>query len=94
METQFGGQLIPLGFDRLKVVEWLQALIQLHDPTICKKIVELEFPKFLIKMMTLHEMNSFLHLKVFNVFQEAITCGMSDLIRAVFLAYFNQYESL
>jgi hypothetical protein len=83
METQFGGQIVPLGFDRLKVVEWLQALIQLRDLAICKKIVELEFPQLLIKMMALHDMNSFLHLRVFNVFNEALASSVDEYIRAV-----------
>jgi hypothetical protein len=90
LEAQFGGQVTPLGFDRLKVVEWLHALIQLRDPAICKKIVELEFPQLLLKMMTIHDMNSFLHLRIFNVFNEAITGAADDYVRAVFLPSFGR----
>ncbi len=85
METQFGGRVAPLGFDRLKVVEWLQALVQLKNPEICKKIEELQFPLSLLKLMSAYEMNSFLHLKVYGVFVEAIATGMDDYIKTVFL---------
>lgn len=74
---------MPLGFDRFKVVEWLYALVQLHDDEVCKKIGELEFPQYLLQMMLSYEMNSFLHLKVFNIFEEAIKSGLENYIKTV-----------
>ena len=83
MDTKYGGQVIPLGFDRLKVVEWLNALVQLKNPLICKKITELEFPQLLIQLMRTYDTNSFLHYKIYSVFSEAIAGGNDDYIKTV-----------
>lgn len=64
--------MTPFGLDRLKIIEWLNSLLSLKDDTICNRIGELEFPKLLLNLMKQYDMNSFLHLKIYNVFVEAI----------------------
>jgi hypothetical protein len=73
----------PLGFDRFKIVEWLHALVQLHDEQICKKLGELSFPQCLLEMMLTYVMNSFLHLKIYSIFEEAIKTQLEDYIKTV-----------
>ncbi|MDR3737289.1 MAG: hypothetical protein P4L10_17385 [Acidobacteriaceae bacterium] len=68
-------------------MEWLDALVQLKSPEVCKKLQELQFPLFLMKLMSLYDMNSFLHLKIYNVFADAITTGSDDYIKAVSQAH-------
>ena len=75
--------MLPLGFDKLKIVEWLHSLVQLKDPLICKKIAELEFPQLLLRLMAIYDMNSFLHVKIFAVFNEAIMSGSDDYLKTV-----------
>lgn len=77
--------MVPLGFDRLKVVEWLDALVQLKNLDICKKIEELQFPLFLLKLLSVYDMNSFLHYKIYSVFSDAIATGVDEYIQAVSL---------
>ena len=64
---------MPFGLDRLKVIEWLHSLLILKDEAICKKMDELGFPAILINLMREYDMNSFLHFKIFNVFNEALS---------------------
>jgi hypothetical protein len=80
---QHGAKQIPFGLDRLKIIEWLHSLILLKEEGICKKIGELEFPKLLLNQMKAYDMNSFLHLKVFNVFSEALSMENSLFLETV-----------
>jgi len=77
--------MTPFGLDRLKVIEWLQSLLSLKDDNICKRIDELEFPKLLLNIMKAYDMNSFLHLKIYNLFVEAIKMEMSTYLEAVLI---------
>ena len=89
IDAQHGGQLLPLGFDRLKVVEWLHTLIQLKEPAILKKITEVEFPQLLLNLMDIYDMNSFLHVKIYNIFHDAITSGIEDFAKSVIIYYLS-----
>lgn len=66
----FGDSVIPFGLDRLKIVEWLQSLISLKDPTVCIKLIECEIPKLLLTLMKKYDMNSVLHYKIYKIFEE------------------------
>eukprot|EP00831_Metopus_contortus_P031766 TRINITY_DN2583_c0_g1_i15.p2 TRINITY_DN2583_c0_g1~~TRINITY_DN2583_c0_g1_i15.p2 ORF type:complete len:287 (+),score=43.27 TRINITY_DN2583_c0_g1_i15:906-1766(+) len=82
MLTASGGEVVPLGFDRLKVVEWLFQVIQLRDLDICSKLRELNFPKILLEMISFFEMNSFLHSKIFAIFNEALKSNTEPYVLA------------
>lgn len=85
---QFGLDTTPLGFDRLAIVEWFHILIQLHDLNVAAKLIELQFPKLLLQMMRTHEMNSFLHTKIFNIFNDSIVSGIGEYVNAVRLFFY------
>lgn len=70
---QYGAKQPVFGLHRLKIVEWIWSLLLLKDESICKKIAELEFPKLLLELIKENDMNSFLHIKVYNVFSDAIS---------------------
>lgn len=80
---QYGTKQTPFGLDRLKVIEWLHSLISLKEDTICNKIAELEFPKLLLDIIKAYDMNSFLHLKIFNVFSEALQIEIPLFVETV-----------
>lgn len=73
MTSQFGAQIIPLGLDRLKVIEWFNALISLKEGSIAEKMNELKIPEFLLSLIGKYDMNSLLHLKIYTIFNEAMT---------------------
>jgi len=77
--------MTPFGLDRLKIIEWLCSLLSLKDDNIWKKIGELEFPKLLLNIMKTYDMNSLLHLKIFNFFAEAIKSEVPLLLDTVYL---------
>jgi hypothetical protein len=54
----------------------MHSLIYLKDERICHKFQEIGLPKALLYLIKKYDMNSVLHLRVFNVFSEAI--GIDD----------------
>jgi hypothetical protein len=80
---QYGNEVPLLGFDRLKIVEWLSNLVQLQSSEITQQITSAELPQLLLQMMETYEMNSLLHGTIFKVFNEAIRTNDKDLIDAV-----------
>lgn len=80
---QYGDTLVPLGLDRLKVVEWLQALLALKDETVGIRIGELEIPKTILGLIKKYDMNSILHLKIYKIFEEALGTGLPSYLESV-----------
>lgn len=72
VSTPYGKKIVPVGNQKLKVVEWIHSLIYLKEEAICKKFQEIELPKGLLELMKRYEMNSLLHCRIYNVFSEAI----------------------
>jgi hypothetical protein len=68
------------------VIEWISSLLTLRDDSICKKLDELEFPKIIICLMKEYDTNSFLHFKIYNVFNEAIQMDMPIYLETVFVS--------
>jgi hypothetical protein len=75
-----------LGKEKLEVVELLQALVQLHDESICKRMRELKVPELLLRMMHLYWSNTFLHKMVYDIFHEAIKSKLHCFIQTVSFA--------
>jgi hypothetical protein len=80
---QYGTKQVPFGLDRLKVIEWIHSLITLKEDSICNKIAELELPKLFLDLIKAYDMNSFLHLKIFNVFSEALQNEIALFVETV-----------
>ena len=83
MATQYGVQIHGFGLDKLKVVEWLHSLILLKDEGVCARLSELGFPQQLLGLVPAYDMNSLLHLKIGNVFADALNSGNEHYIEAV-----------
>ena len=86
MNTQYGTQISGFGLDKLKIIEWLQSLILLKDEGVCARLGELELPSHLLGLMKAFEMNSLMHLKINNVFMEALNSGSEHYIDTVSIA--------
>jgi len=83
-ETQFGEQIKTFGHERLKVVEFLLTLMQTRNDIFCQKFDELEIPVVLLNLMGIYYMNSLLHVKIFNIFNDSIHSNIDFLIDMVF----------
>lgn len=64
-------------------MEWVHALVQLHDEGLCKRLGDLQLPQRLLEMMLVHAMNSFLHLKIYSIFEEAIRSQLDSYVKTV-----------
>ena len=84
LETQYGGKVIPLGWERFKVIEWLYTLSKLRNIDINNKMIGEKLPVILLEMMKLHDMNSLLHCKIYGIFFEVISSKQDGCITAVF----------
>jgi len=71
MHIQAGIKVKPLGLEKLKVVEWIHSLMIFKDKQIGEIFAELKLPELLLTLMKTHYMNSFLHLRVNKIFEEA-----------------------
>jgi len=84
-----GENVIPFGLDRLKIIEWLQALILMRDEAVCAKLNELEIPKLMLSLIKKYDLNSVLHLKVYNIFCDAVNSNNDAYFEAVSPIYLN-----
>lgn len=80
-----GYSVLPLGLDKLKVVEWLQLLISLRGGLIWSRLAALNFPSILLSLVRRYDMNSILQQKVLRVFEAAINTNISAYIETVLL---------
>jgi hypothetical protein len=95
INTQYGRQITPVGLHKLKIIEWIHSLIYLKEDRICQKFQEIDLAKSLLALMKKYEMNSLLHLRIFNVFNEAVTVDSdlwADTVLLLFI-YVNRYDS-
>ena len=83
MKTQYGGEVLGFGLDKLKIIEWLHSLIILKDEGVSKRVDELEFPQKLLELMKLYPMNSLMHLKITNVIMEAMNSESEHYLQTV-----------
>ena len=82
-DTQFGGQIVPFGNDRLKVIDFLQILMQTKNDIFCQKFDELEMPSVLMTLLKEYYMNSLLHVKIYNIFSDSVHSSIDFLIDMV-----------
>jgi len=80
---QYGSEVPLLGFDRLKIVEWLSDLVQLQSTEIAQQLTITGLPQLLLQMIETYEMSSLLHTTIFKVFNEAIKTNDKNFIDAV-----------
>jgi len=85
LKTPYGESLVPLGLDRLKVVEWILSLIPLNEETIVNKLLELNMGEVLLSLIKKYYMNTVLHQKVYKMFEEALALktNVENYIEAV-----------
>jgi chemotaxis protein histidine kinase CheA len=83
IKTPYGQDLLPLGLDRLKVVEWILSLISFNEETIVNKLLELNMGEVLLSLIKKYYMNTMLHQKVYKIFEEALKTNMENYIEAV-----------
>jgi hypothetical protein len=83
LETTFGETLAPFGLDRMKMLEWISALISLKEESVSVKLSEAEIPKLLLLLARKYDMNSILHLKISQIFTEAINVDVPSYTEAV-----------
>lgn len=83
METQFGITITPFGQTRLKIIEFTESLMKLKNNLISQQIIDLEFPKLLIRLMGEYYMNTQLNSNILAIFQEALNSNVDNLIEAV-----------
>lgn len=87
LSTASGNELIPFGLDRLKVIEWIQALISLKEGSVGERLSELNFGVILLSLITKYDMNSILHNKIFSAFKSALDLHMAAYTSAVLLIF-------
>jgi len=80
---QFGDKVPQCGADKLAIIDWLYHVLKLKDPTFCKRVAELGVPTLLLSLLKKYYVNSGLHLKVFNIFNESIGSGLDHCFDAV-----------
>jgi serine/threonine-protein phosphatase 6 regulatory subunit 3 len=83
LPTASGNELTPFGLDRLKVIEWIQALIGLKEESVGSKLVELNMGTVLLELMKKYDMNSILHNKIFLTFKAALDLHIAIYTEAV-----------
>eukprot|EP00826_Nyctotherus_ovalis_P059433 TRINITY_DN8264_c0_g1_i3.p1 TRINITY_DN8264_c0_g1~~TRINITY_DN8264_c0_g1_i3.p1 ORF type:complete len:505 (-),score=170.09 TRINITY_DN8264_c0_g1_i3:600-2114(-) len=84
LATASGNLLVPFGLDRLKVIEWIHALIGLKEESVGKKLCELDMGSVLLSLMMEYDMNSILDNKVFVIFKAGVELRMPIYTEAVF----------
>jgi len=72
LETQFGSKVQVFGLDRLKIVEWVYAILRLKDKIFREKLIELDLPKHLLEIMRNYYTNSNLHQRITQIFTELL----------------------
>eukprot|EP00826_Nyctotherus_ovalis_P053341 TRINITY_DN6914_c0_g1_i2.p1 TRINITY_DN6914_c0_g1~~TRINITY_DN6914_c0_g1_i2.p1 ORF type:complete len:624 (-),score=83.78 TRINITY_DN6914_c0_g1_i2:266-2137(-) len=87
-----GYSVLPLGLDKLKIIEWLQLLISLRGGLVWSRLAGLNFPGVLLSLMKRYDMNSILQQKVLRAFEAAINTNISAYIETVF-ALSHPYSS-
>jgi len=83
LKTPYGESLVPLGLDRLKIVEWILSLIPLDEETIVNKLLELNMGGVLLLLMKKYYMNTVLHQRVYKIFEEALKSNVENYIEPV-----------
>jgi hypothetical protein len=81
--TQFGAKILPFGGDRVKVINFLHALMEIKDDIFCQKFQELEVPSLLLELMEVYYMNTILHTCICKIFTDGIKSGIAFLIDMV-----------
>jgi hypothetical protein len=71
MQMQAGFKVKPFGIDKLKIIDWIYSLMIFKDKRLGEKMATLKLPEHLLTLMQYHFMNSFLHLRVNKIFEEA-----------------------
>ena len=80
---QSGMKVKPFGLDRLRVVDWIHSLIIFKDNTLGAQMQRLGFPTLLLDLLPQYPMNSFLHLRVNKIFEDAFKTLDELYIKAV-----------
>lgn len=83
MSAQCGAQVAVLGRNRLEIIEWLQALVQLDDESISRRMGELKVPELLLAMLSTYWANTFLHKTVFAIFSAAVKSKLPSSVQIV-----------
>ena len=83
MQAQAGIKVKPFGMEKLKIVDWMHSLLIFKDIGIGEIMAELQLPVLLLKLMQDHFMNSFLHLRVNKIFEEAFKLTNEGYFSAV-----------
>eukprot|EP00826_Nyctotherus_ovalis_P039470 TRINITY_DN3800_c0_g1_i5.p1 TRINITY_DN3800_c0_g1~~TRINITY_DN3800_c0_g1_i5.p1 ORF type:complete len:403 (-),score=73.95 TRINITY_DN3800_c0_g1_i5:706-1914(-) len=86
LNTAYGSTAKTLGANKLHIVEWMQALIAVKNEIVVKEVAKLGIGKLLLALVKTYYMNSILHLKVFNIFEDAIKSNFPSYLSTVFLA--------
>jgi serine/threonine-protein phosphatase 6 regulatory subunit 3 len=73
IETPYGTNIKPFGLYRLKIIDWLQSLILLKEPTIYEKLESINMASTLMSLVKQYNMNSILHCRVLEIFKQLIS---------------------
>ena len=71
------------GSDKQRVIDFIYELVELKNDLISQCIAELGFSSVLLLMMEKYYSNSVLHLKIYNLFAEAIHSNIDYMTNAV-----------
>ena len=83
MLAQSGMNVKPFGVEKLKIVDWLHSLIMFKDRSLVEQLQRLKLPEQLFALMKQYFMNSFLHLRLNKLFEEAFKTGDDLYVNAV-----------
>jgi len=67
--TPHGTNIKPFGLDRLKIVDWLHALVLLKEQMVYEKLESIGMINTLMKLIEEYNMNSILHREIFGIFK-------------------------
>ena len=61
LETTYGGEIYPTGMIKIRIIEFLQAILKLNDPYILDKMEELNVPALLLVFI-------YIYIYIFRVY--------------------------
>ena len=85
LSTHYGGNITPLGADKLKVIEWIESLIKFKDNDILNKLLELNIGSTFLTLMKRYEMNTIAHHKIYSIINDSIKTNEEIFIEIVVL---------
>jgi len=84
IKAQYGGEVIPFGSARLKLVELLIIAMKANNKKIYAKLIEVNFLETLLKLITKYEWNNMLHNQIEKVINLIIDGNSDELKEALF----------